>query len=92
MSPNRFALAALLCVCAIAPASAACPAPAAGDTAEALEANQQRLVCLQRELAQNGEQYRFKVEINALDQAVQQIQLQRRFDALTFPSATPPGF
>lgn len=92
MVRNRFAFVALLCACAIAPASAAFPAPAAGDTAEALAANQQRLVCLQRELAQHGEQYRFKVEINALDQAVQQIQLQRRFDALTFPSTAPTGF
>lgn len=92
MSSKRLILAILLAACATASALAACPAPVAGDTAAAIEANQQRLVCLQRELSQKSEQYQFKVEINALDQRVQQLEMQRRFDALNFPKPVTPGF
>lgn len=82
----------LLAASLIGPAAAACPPPMAGETAAAIEANQQRLVCLQRELAQNTEQHQFKVEINSLDRTIQQIQLQRRFDTLSFPKPATPGF
>jgi TolA-binding protein len=92
MIMKRTVLAVLLAACTIVPAAAACPPPVAGETAEAIAANQQRLVCLQRELAQKSEQYQFKVEINSLDQTIQQMQIQRRFDALNFPKPVTPGF
>lgn len=92
MTMRRLPLALLIAVGAAMPANAACPAPVAGDTAAAIEANQQRLVCLQRELSQNSEQYQFKVEINALDQRVQQLEMQRRFDALNLPKPATPVF
>lgn len=92
MTTKRLTLAVLLTACAIAPAMAACPAPVAGDTAAAIEANQQRLVCLQRELSQKSEQYQYKVEIDALDRKIDDIQIQRRFDALDFPKPVTPVF
>ncbi|HWV20935.1 MAG TPA: hypothetical protein VN036_07900 [Devosia sp.] len=92
MTIKRLTLAILLAGCAIAPAAAACPAPIAGDTAAAIEANQQRLVCLQRELSQKSEQYQYKVEINAIERSIDDIRLQRRFDSLDFPKPVTPGF
>lgn len=92
MTTKRLILAVLLTACAIAPAMAACPAPVAGDTAAAIEANQQRLVCLQRELSQKSEQYQYKVEIDALDRKIDDIQIQRRFDSLDFPKPVTPVF
>lgn len=92
MKTKRLPLAIVLAACAIVPASAACPAPMAGDTAAALEANQQRLVCMQRELAQTAEQYQYKVEINTIERKIDDIQLQRRFDQLNFPKPVTPVF
>lgn len=89
---NRPILAILLAAGTALPAAAACPPPVAGETPAAIEANQRRLVCLQRELAQQTEQRQFKVEINSLDQTIQQMQIQRRFDALSFPKPITPGF
>lgn len=74
------------------PAAAACPAPMAGDTAAVIEANQQRLVCLQQELSQKSEQYQYNVEINAIERKIDEIQLQRRFDSLNFPKPVTPVF
>ena len=92
MTTTRLTLAILLAACTIVPAAAACPAPVAGDTAAAVEANQQRLVCLQRELSQKAEQYQYKVEINAIQRSIEDIQLQRRFDSLNFSQPVTPGF
>ena len=92
MTTKRLTLDVLLTACAIAPAMAACPAPVAGDTAAAIEANQQRLVCLQRELSQKSEQYQYKVEIDALNRKIDDIQIQRRFDSLDFPKPVTPVF
>ena len=67
MITQRLTLAILLATGTALPALAACPAPMAGDTAAAIAANQQRLVCLQQELSQKSEQYQYKVEINAIE-------------------------
>ncbi|MBN9334906.1 hypothetical protein [Devosia sp.] len=87
---KRVTIAILLGACAIVPALAACPPPAAGETAAAIAANQQRLVCLQQEISRKSEQYQFNVQINSLDQTIQQMQIQRRFDALDFPKPPAP--
>ncbi|MCY1550994.1 hypothetical protein D9M68_872910 [compost metagenome] len=92
MTRRRLPLAVLLLACTIVPAAAACPAAVAGDTAAALEANQQRLVCLQRELSQKAEQYQYKVEINAIERSIDDIQLRRRFDQLNFSQPVAPSF
>lgn len=92
MTTRRFILAILFAAGTALPAAAACPAPLAGDTAAAIEANQRRLVCLQQELSQKSEQYQYKVEINAIDRKIDDIQLQRRFDSLNFPKPVVPGF
>jgi hypothetical protein len=92
MTTKRLTLAILLALGTALPAAAACPAPMAGDTAAAIEANQQRLVCLQQELSQKSEQYQYKVEINAIERKIDDIQLQRRFDSLNFPKPVTPVF
>lgn len=92
MKPKHLIAAMLLAACAIGPAAAACPPPVAGDTAEVLEANQQRLACQQRELTQKAEQYQLKVQINTMQQSIQDIQLQQRMDSLNFPKPVTPGF
>ncbi|KFL27986.1 hypothetical protein JP75_25000 [Devosia riboflavina] len=92
MTTRRLPLAILFAACTIVPAAAACPAPMAGDTAAAIEANQQRLVCLQQELSRKSEEYQYKVEINAIERKIDDIQLQRRFDSLNFPRPVTPVF
>ncbi|MBO9588118.1 hypothetical protein [Devosia sp.] len=92
MTKRRLPFAILFAACTIVPAMAACPAPMAGDTAAAIEANQQRLVCLQQELSRKSEQYQYKVEINAIERKIDDIQLQRRFDSLNFPKPVTPVF
>lgn len=92
MTKRRLPFAILFVACAIVPAAAACPAPMAGDTAASIEANQQRLVCLQQELSRKSEEYQYKVEIDTLDRKVDDIQLQRRFDSLNFPKPVTPVF
>lgn len=92
MNAKRLTITFLLAVCASAPATAACPPPVAGDTPEAVEANQQRLVCLQRELAANGERYQYKVQLDSIQRSIDDIQLQRRFDSLQFQQPTTPQF
>ncbi len=66
----------------ILPAHAACPPPLPGDTAAEIRANSERLVCLQTELAARSEQHRLELQIDALNERLRSLELQRRFDAL----------
>jgi hypothetical protein len=84
----RLPLTVLFAFFAAAPAWAACPPPVAGDTPAVIEANQQRLVCLQRELSQKTEIDAQKFEIDMLNRAVDDIRLQQRFDKLDFSVPT----
>ena len=80
--------AALLFGAMVAPAMAACPAPTATeDTPEHLAQQRERLVCLQNEIARTSEERKRDFEINKIDRSVDQLFLQRKFDALNF---TPP--
>jgi len=90
MIHKPFAIAALVALLATLPASAACPAPAAGDTPEAIRANRDRLVCLQRELTQLGERNAVQFELDQIERNIDSMQLQQRFDALDFTYYAPP--
>lgn len=88
MSKMQTIAAALILSALVAPAFAACPAPTApDDTPENLAQQRERLICLQNEIANTSEERKQEVDIRALDRSVEQIQLQRKFDALNF---TPP--
>lgn len=90
MLRKSFAIVPFVMLLAAIPAFAACPAPAAGDTPEAIRANQDRLVCLQRELARLGEQNATQFEIDQIGRNLDSMQLQQRFEALDFTYHAPP--
>ena len=74
-----------------APAVAQCPPLLAGTTAEVIKANEQRLLCLQRELAAETEQRQNQLEFDTLSRQLRELQTQQRFDDLDFdvPVYTP---
>ena len=90
MKPITLAAAAFTCLFTATTAMAACPAPAAGDTPEAIRANQDRLVCLQRELTQLGERNAVQFELDQIERNIDSMQLEQRFDALDFTYYAPP--
>ena len=74
-------------------AQAACPPAAPGDTAAEIQANSQRLVCLQNELAAETRQRNLQFQLDALQKSQQDLRLQRRLDALPpIPVYQPPVF
>lgn len=77
----------------VSAAHAACPSAVAGDTPGAVRANQQRLVCLQQQTLDASAQRQRDMELRMLENRIDQLQIQRRFDALpTVPPPIPPGF
>lgn len=67
------------------PAFAACPAPTATEnTPEHLAQQRERLVCLQNEIARTSEDRKRDFEIDTVNRNVNQLFLQRKFDALNF--------
>jgi hypothetical protein len=63
-------------------AFAACPTYVPGDATEAIAANQARLLCLQGEINAEANRRRFELELTMQRNAIQTLQLQRRFDQL----------
>ncbi|MET3925069.1 hypothetical protein [Devosia sp. 2618] len=72
----------ILTLATIAPAMAACPPEARGDTAETIAANQQRLICLNQEISTSARQKQFEMQLQNNQTAIQDLQLQRRLDSL----------
>lgn len=68
-----------------APALAACPPPTPGDTPAEIRANADRLVCLQQDISANTERRRQQLEIDALNNRLRDLEVQRRFDNLPKP-------
>lgn len=70
---------------------AACPPPAPGNTPAEIQANGQRIVCLQNELAAESRQRSLQFQIDALEKSQQDLLLQRRIDSLPpVPVYVPP--
>ena len=86
---KKTTLAMLLVVSTTATAFADCPSAVPGSTAEAIRANEQRVICLQREIANNSRVQKYELEINRLDTSIQRLELQRRFDNLPMPVPVP---
>jgi hypothetical protein len=70
-------------------AQAACPPLATGDTAAAIAANQQRLICLQNQISDSAVQAKRELDLKVMQDQLQTLQLQRRFDMLPKPMPTP---
>lgn len=70
-------------------AMAACPTVVPGSTSEAIRANAQRVLCLQEEVDDSARQRQFELELRANQNAIQSLQMQRRFDIL--PRAVIPA-
>ena len=66
-------------------ATAACPAQVPTSTTEAIRANGQRIICLQQEIAREAYLRQLAQEIQANQTAIQNLQIQRRFDQLPQP-------
>ena len=64
---------------------AACPAPVPGNTAGEIQANGERIVCLQNELAAETRQRNLQFQLDALEKSQQDLLVQRRIDALPKP-------
>ena len=90
------ALTAIIVLGATTMSWAACPSAVPGSTAEAIKANEQRVICLQRELSDSSRVQTFELELNRLDTSLQRLELQRRFDTLPkpipLPVPAPPKF
>lgn len=75
----------------ITAAAAACPPEVPGNTAEAIRANGERIVCLQNELAAATRQREFALQLDALERTQQNMLIQQRIDAMArIPIYTPP--
>jgi hypothetical protein len=81
----------LVAICS-ATAFAACPPAAPGNTPEEINANGQRLVCLQNEVAAAARLRQHELQLQQLTRSVQNLELQRRLDALPkVPVYVPPA-
>ncbi len=89
MGTKHLALIVVIGLLAAVPAQAACPPAATGSTAEQIEAERQRVLCLQRELAETTRSRQQRIEIDALNRSLLQMQLQQRLNAL--PVYQPPN-
>ncbi|ODT73162.1 MAG: hypothetical protein ABS75_00280 [Pelagibacterium sp. SCN 63-23] len=85
MKPTLVILVGLAFLAGVSAASAACPPGAAGSTPEEIHANGQRLLCLQRELAEEANRRQQQLEIDALNRRLRDLELQRQFDRLPMP-------
>lgn len=90
---RRSGLAALMVLSLVFPAWAQCPAPSAGRTADEIAANDRRLLCLQRELNAATSMRRAEMEMDAIEQRLRALEMQRHLDTIRIdiPVYTPPA-
>jgi TolA-binding protein len=74
------------------PAMAQCPGPVAGNTAEEIAANRERIVCLQQELNAATRERQRQMELDALNRRLRELETQRQIDRMQFdvPVYRPP--
>lgn len=88
---KRATIGVVLAVLCCIPAQAACPPAAPGNTAEAILANGQRLICLQNEVAAATRQRQYELQLQQLTRSVQNLEFQHRLDVLAdVPVYVPP--
>ncbi|MBD8064435.1 hypothetical protein IC608_02975 [Devosia sp. PTR5] len=67
------------------PVLAACPAPAAGDSAQMTAENHARLLCQQRELYEASRNIQLQLQIEETRRMLDNLILQRKLDMVTQP-------
>lgn len=74
------------------PAMAQCPGAVAGNTAEEIAANRERIVCLQQELNAATRERQRQMELDALNRRLRELETQRQIDRMQFdvPVYRPP--
>ncbi|QDZ10053.1 hypothetical protein [Devosia ginsengisoli] len=84
-------LAAVAVILVATPALGACPAVVPGNSAEAIRNNQERLVCLQREVAADAERRTLEMKLRMLEANQQRLEMERRLQVLeTIKPPQPP--
>lgn len=81
-------LAAVATMLVVTPALSACPALVPGNGAEAIRNNQERLVCLQREVAADADRRALEMKLRMLEANQQRLEIERRLQILE--SIQPP--
>ena len=82
-------LSVVLALVGVGGAAAACPSSVPGNTAEAIKANEQRVLCLQQEIESDAQVRQFDMDIRSNENAINRIQMERRFEALPRPIPSP---
>lgn len=85
-------IAVALLAISVTGALGACPPLATGPDSAVLAANQQRLFCQHQEIHDSASQKQFEAQVQLNRNAIQQFQLQRRFDMLPKPLVVVPTF
>lgn len=84
-------LAAVAVILVATPVLGACPAVVPGNSAEAIRNNQERLVCLQREVAADAERRTLEMKLRMLEANQQRLEMERRLQVLeTIKPPQPP--
>jgi TolA-binding protein len=91
MKVLRSLLTSIVAFALVAPALAQCPPPVAGSTPEEIKANEQRLLCMQRELSLETSRRSLEMDINALNRRLRELQTRQQLQSLDFevPVYTP---
>lgn len=84
MIATRCVAAALFTFACCGASLAQCPPPLAGETAAEIRSNEERLLCLQRELNARTTTHSFELQLDAINRQLRELQLQRQVDALKF--------
>ena len=80
----------LFALAASTSAIAACPTSVPGNSNDAIRNNEQRVLCLQEEVDERSRLRQRELEMRANQDALQSLQLQRRFDNLMLVPAPSP--
>lgn len=83
-------LAAIAVLMSTAPSLGACPGAVPGTTAEAIRINQERLICLQRELSVEADRRRMEMQMRQLEANQQRLEMERRLQVIQ--PVPPPLF
>jgi hypothetical protein len=71
------------------PAMAQCGPIVAGSTAAEIRANEQRILCLQRELAAETRQRGYELELDTIQRQLRELQTQQQFEPMDVPVYRP---
>jgi hypothetical protein len=89
MKLQRLILFLMLAFAGATPAMAQCGPIVAGSTAAEIRANEQRILCLQRELSAETRQRGQQLELDTLQRQLRELQTQQQFEPMDVPVYNP---